>query len=641
MSRPPRPPRFLRPSALSGLLCALATMAGCTIEPPKPPPPKFVNLPLRTVPDFMKGSLYELTNLDNDTPFLVSGWGLVVNLNGTGGSDQISNNLKAFMAKQLEAKGFGRKVSPELKQITPERVLGDKQVAVVAVVGLLPPGARKGQWFDIRVLADQANREEVSSLARGQLYDTHLTIDGANPLYPSPPVNVWATASGPVFVNPAMVLRYNEQADPLTKRSLRTGTVIGGGKVLNDRPLRLRLRQPENRLARTIEYRVNDYFHRDRVCSAVNQTFCELLVPETYQDDWEHFAKLVLHIYVQGGSEAFARAKARELVAEAKKPGAPLQDISYCWEGLGKFAMPELSALLADASTPSTVRFAAARAAAYIGDPSGAAEHALFTFASDDGSNLQLSAVQVLGRVRNSHAVNQLLRELLDSPQTTVRIEAYKILARNHDASIETRVIASARDSTDQKFAMDFVHSQGTPLIYATCRDIPRIAIFGNVPKLALPMTYSAMDNHLMVSSQAVGRDVTLFYRDAQLTEPVMMSSPSDLAEVIARLAGQIDDGSGRQLNFTFAEVLAILQGMADQHKLKVTMPTGQEMAAAFMVQEAEGLSDAIDSAPRLDRGRPNGENEAPKIDAPAPGLPSRPQGPIGMVSDGAAATGK
>jgi len=51
-------------------------------------------------------------------------------------------------------------------------------------------------------------------------------------------------------------------------------------------------------------------------------------------------------------------------------------------------------------------------------------------------------------------------------------------------------------------------------------------------------MTYSAMDNHLMVSSQAVGRDVTLFYRDAQLTEPVMMSSPSDLAEVIGPAGG-------------------------------------------------------------------------------------------------------
>jgi hypothetical protein len=627
---------------MAGMLAALSLSAGCSVNQPKPPPPKMVNLPPRAgLPEFMKGTLYEVTNLENDNPFLVSGWGLVVNLNGTGGSDQISNNLKAFMAKELEAKGFGRKVSPTLKSITPELVLSDKNVAVVGVYGLLPPGARKGQWFDIRVLADQAGREEVKSLARGTLYDTHLTIDGANPINPLPPVNVWATASGPVFVNPAMTLKFNEQAEGAVTKSLRVGWVIGGGKVVSDRPLLLRLRQPENRLARTIEYRVNEYFHRDKVCTAADQAYCQLWLPEAYVDDWEHFSKVVLHLYLQGGSEAFARNKARQLVADAKKPGAPLQDISYCWEGLGKYAMPELSAVLADAAVTPSVRFAAARAAAYIGDPSGAAEHSLFDFASDQKNDFQLAAVQVLGRVRNSRAVNQLLRELLDSPQTTVRIEAYSILARNHDPSVETQLISSARDSTDQKFALDFVHSQGTPLIYATVRGIPRISIFGNVPKLSLPLTFSAMDHHLMLASQSVGRDVTLFYRDAHLEEPVKMSSPSDVANVIARLAGQYDDGSGHQMDFTYAEVLAVLQALTEQHKLRVTMPTGQELAASFMVQESTGLGDAIETAPRLDRGRPDGDNAAPRIEAPGPNSPARPQGPIGMVTDGNAAAGK
>ena len=160
---------------------------------------------LRNVPTFMKGTLYEETNLENDSPFLVSGWGLVVNLNGTGGSDQISNNLKAFMGKQLEAKGFGRKVSPELKTITPERVLSDKNVAVVGVYGLLPPGIRKGQFqevggsvlwtlnpnFDIRLAGnvaipmggyiDLAHLANCNSPGGGGAYATGARCGGTDP----------------------------------------------------------------------------------------------------------------------------------------------------------------------------------------------------------------------------------------------------------------------------------------------------------------------------------------------------------------------------------------------------------------------------------------------------------------------------
>ena len=78
-----RPHCLLRMAAWAGL-AALLGIGGCSMDPPKPKPPQVVNLGLRRVPDFMKGTLYQTTNLENDSPFLVSGWGLVVNLNGTG-----------------------------------------------------------------------------------------------------------------------------------------------------------------------------------------------------------------------------------------------------------------------------------------------------------------------------------------------------------------------------------------------------------------------------------------------------------------------------------------------------------------------------------------------------------------------------
>jgi hypothetical protein len=86
-----------------------------------------------------------------------------------------------------------------------------------------------------------------------------------------------------------------------------------------------------------------------------------------------------------------------------------------------------------------------------------------------------------------------------------------------------------------------------------------------------------------------------------------------------------MDDGTG-QLDFTYAEILAILQGLSDQHKLQVTTPTGEQVAAAFMLQDAPEVRDAIDSAPLLDKGRPTGNGSAPKLDAP--------QTPAGMSPD-------
>jgi flagellar basal body P-ring protein FlgI len=202
-----RPHRFLRAAASLAAACLFVGLTSCEAPPEKPKPPRYPQIGKRDVPDFMSGTIYQITDLGNDQPFLVSGWGLVVNLDGTGGSRQLSNNVKAFMAKEMERKGFGSKLIKEYENLPPEQIIADRNVAIVAVYGWLPPAARKGQWFDIAI---KAAADDVTSLAHGTLYDTELAIDGANPMNPSPPVNVWATAYGPVFVNPAVALNVSQ-----------------------------------------------------------------------------------------------------------------------------------------------------------------------------------------------------------------------------------------------------------------------------------------------------------------------------------------------------------------------------------------------------------------------------------------------
>jgi hypothetical protein len=87
------------------------------------------------------------------------------------------------------------------------------------------------------------------------------------------------------------------------------------------------------------------------------------------------------------------------------------------------------------------------------------------------------------------------------------------------------------------------------------------------------------------------------------------------VAEIIARLAGAANNPAA-QFDFTYAEVLAILQGLSDQQKMQVVTPTGEQVAAAFMMSDPPAVRDAIGSAPVLDRGRPQGDTKAPPIDA-------------------------
>ena len=83
------------------------------------------------------------------------------------------------MIRQMVKHGFGSKVLPEYESLDPDRVLMDKRVAIVRVDGLVPPGARSRQTFDVQVSALEGN--STTSLAHGKLYFTDLFRNGADP----------------------------------------------------------------------------------------------------------------------------------------------------------------------------------------------------------------------------------------------------------------------------------------------------------------------------------------------------------------------------------------------------------------------------------------------------------------------------
>jgi len=272
---------------------------------------------------------------------------------------------------------------------------------------------------------------------------------------------------------------------------------------------------------------------------------------------------------------------------------------------LGNDALPIIAPLMTSSSPD--VAFAAARAAAFLGDPS--AQQVLLEMARTRHHPFQINAVQVLGALPSSPSINQMLRSLLDSDEDLVRIEAYRVLAENQDTSIYSRLVPG-NDPEKAKFILDIVPSNGRPLIYASRRGLPRIAVIGGKPALSLPILYTAFDDRLSISSGPNDQNVVIYYRSHELPKPISISSHPDIAELIARLGGEgpVDEPN---LDFCYADIVAIVQKLADNQQV-IALASNVDthpVPTPFILQALPHMEDAIDQAPVIpEQARPQAD---------------------------------
>lgn len=560
-----------------GFLCAalaVATLGGCA-EPEKPkaqpPKPKYMTLaPKTNLPAFMKGTILEYVDVQNKDPYPVSGYGLVVGLNNTGNNTGVPQSVRNAMIDEMVRHGFGSQVHG-LADMQPERILRDPQVSIAEVYALLPPGARAGQQVDAYVQA--ATGSQTTSLARGELYGASLYVNGVDPLNPRPRVNTFARAKGPVFVNPAYV--QSGASRPARLAGLRTGVVMGGGIVGEDRPIVLRARAPQISLTRAIEMRIDQHFQDDTTARTQDEGIVNLFTPLRFGGDWQHFVGLVTHLYMDG-TPGTALPRARTLAEAAVQPDAPLMDISYCWEALGPEALSAIQPLYTH--TSPEVAFAAARAGVYIGDR--AADETMLAMAKSHDHAFQLDAVKVLGSLPSTTRVHRMLFDLLGVPNALVRIEAYRVLVKNESPLVLSRRIKG-------KFVIDRIPSEGPPLVYATRSSEPRIAVFGTRPVIQTPVAYLAMEAKFMISTAPDGRNILLFDRtDPKNPKGLTSTSRPDVYEVLLRLAGEGEES----FRFGYSDLVGILQGLSE----------GKHMDAPFVLEDIPGMRDEVEDAPPI-----------------------------------------
>jgi flagellar P-ring protein FlgI len=608
-----------RPAQLAAPLLILAGIAaGCAPVPaPTPAAQAYIDLGYKKdIPPFLRGTVFERTDLGNIQTYPVSGYSIVVNLHNTGNNDTgIATAVRQALIKRMAYAGFGAQNDPRFTDFQPEQVLADRRVAVVQVIGMLPVGARRGQRFDVIVRAMPNSR--TTSLAHGRLYNTELRNRGLEQPASGGTILAYADA-GDVFVNPVYALNGPSASYPGVSAadvaaSLRNGTVLNAGLVTEDRPIFLELRVPEAKISRAIERRIIARYpppDNDRApAAAQDEGLIYLYLPYSFNGDWHHFVEVVNHLYLNESPDFTAR-KVRELIAAVHIPGAPLNDISYCLEAMGPVAVPMYQSVFTDPDP--AVAFAAARAALFCGDDQ--ALRTVMAMALETGHPMQLAAVHALGQLPQSSAIDRQLEPLLSTDQNLVRIEAYKILAAHADRRIISQDLPGG-------FTLDQVDCGGPPLVFAVRSGQPRLAIFGTATTLAPPVVFSAMQDRLTISSEESGAYVILFYRDPQSREPIQARSGLTLAEVVSRLGGMGPAGEAHfSLNYT--ETVAILQGLA---QAQVVRDAQQTNIAPFVLEEPTEMTEAMVNAalnarPQADplRAKPTPVADAAMLTAPS-----------------------
>ncbi len=576
-----------RPLALAIVAVSTLLATGCASTKPAPKtaiPSKYTPMPKREVPSWLAGTLYEQVDLTTTEDYRVSNFGLVVLQNPTGDAQTAPNLVREYMLREMQKRGYGSKNVAGFENFTPEMVLRDPHYAIVRVDAFIPPGASPGQRIDVQVSALEDTN--TTSLATGMLFTTQLMANGANPRAPGMGIDILVNARGYMFVNPEYALSNAQNTD--LRRSLTTAVILNGGRVEKQRPLGLRVRAAERRMARMVELRIDQLAADGTVAAAMDEGLVYVNVPPKYRNDWEHFTGLILHTYFNTDS-AFVINKAKELAAEAIKPNAALLDISYAMESLGQGALPEILPLLTNEKPE--VRFAAARAAAFIGDTS--AEASLASMATDAANPFRVNAVSTLGALPISPSVSMSLRDLLSATDPLVRIEAYKALARNEDSAIYTKTVGD-------KFMLDIVPSNAPALIYASRTGVPRIAFLGSSAKLADSTFFTAMDDALSITrSPERANLMSIFYRGSSTQDPVQQLTTADLPEIIARFGGEGAPGQPR-FNFTYGEIVALLGKMSDAG---ILMAPGNQKANFVMQDRPGGANRDIETAPIIPEG--------------------------------------
>ncbi len=609
-----------RTAALAAAAASLALLGGLpACGGGEKPTARSVTPVVRDVSPLLRGTIGAEATFRNVEPMLVSGYGLVVGLNGTGG-DVLPDSIMATMEREMGLKGIGKAqtgTGTAVDGMTPRQMLRDPNVAVVFVQAAIPPGAPEGADFDVYVRAINA-----TSLEGGQLWTTDLRLGVAQPFGGRQSRSI-ARSRGPIFINPFAEAGKEQQGVMRT-----VGRVLGGGEVTQPLGIELVLDNTSWQRARSIVSAINSRFPegpgddgptaRGRTGSSI-----ELRVPNRYRNEPAAFLDLVKHIRI---SSVAPEETARRFAEGLKSEPALANELSWCLEAVGTKALPFLRDLY---DYPEVFpRLAALKAGARLNDPLAATP--LIKLARTGQASVRTDAITLLGRLDAGPSIDLALREFLGEEDLTVRIAAYEALAgraerlqlarlsaraarlreRNLPAPTPTHLQVLAeqalpgntmqgveRTPVAGKFLFDRV-PVGSPLIYITQQGQPRIVLFGEGDMVRTPMVVSGFGDRLMMVADDPGA-VRVLYRPQTSDRATTLTIRPNLEEMIRIFAHDTTPEDPRPgLGMSYSEVVGTLYSMQQASATRADFATERERLLA----ELQAASQNIQVADRPER---------------------------------------
>ncbi len=459
-------------------------------------------------------------------PMRVRGYGLVVGLGKNGSRDCPRNVFDRLVQSLYKQHRFSSTVVG-VKAITPEKLMNDIDTAVVIVQGEIPPGAVKGERFDVTVMALPGT--QTRSLRGGRLYTAELMVYRPVSQTASITGRALARALGPVFLNPFSA------KESATRSNLLRGTILGGGAALDDRRIRLVLVTPSYQRARQVQDRINARFPSAyKVADAVSPSFIRLKVPSKYSDNAAHFLSLVRALFLSRDPR-FDAVRARALAEEILQPTAPHARIALAFEGLGRAGLPVLDRLYGNAA--DTVSFHAAVAGLRLGDH--VACDAMAMHAGNPDSLFRFQAIHGLADARGMAGAAIALRKLLDDEDPRVQIAAYEALIERQDPIIQSTRIAS------DNFTLDRISTQrDNNFVYVKRSGSRRVALFGRDILCTPPVFYRAPDGSVTINASPGDETLTILrvvVSSGASSSPI--SAPLEIPALIRLLGGEADVG--------------------------------------------------------------------------------------------------
>jgi hypothetical protein len=604
----------------------LALLPGCGGEKRKPidVKPSIV----RDVPPPLRGTVGSEVTFAGIEPVLVSGIGLVVGLNGTGGKP-LPDQIQATMEREMGLRGIGKANSGTGTAIdlrSPRELLRDPNTAVVIVQAAVPPGLPQGAEFDVFIEAVNAD-----SLEGGLLWTTDLQV-GPPSTFGAVKTRIVARARGPIFINP-FAEPGKEGEGPLQTR----GRVLNGGEMTNPFQIQLTLDNDSHQRARDIVSAINSRIPpgrgdlgqtaQGRLGGKESGPSIVLSVPQRYRRSAADFLSLVRYLPID---QVFLEERAKRTVEVMKAEPTMADDLSYVLEGIGEKSLPFVRSLY-DYAEP-VPRMAALRAGARLGDARAAS--ALRELAETGLSTQRLEAIALLAKIEGGPSVDKTLQGLLLHDELLVRVAAYEALVRraekvqikrldqytraNPDSDLSraspSHLEALAtyrlppgtlqgveRDMVAGKFFLDVVPI-GEPMIYVTQQGQPRIVLFGDDPKMIKPTIVSAWNDRLLIVADTSSAPLRVLYKGPKDDRPVTRTAPDNLRDLIlffARSAAPSDPTPG--LGMTYSEVVGALYAIQKAGGTNAAFATERDRLQALLLETASG---------RQTKDRPETPNE-------------------------------